>query len=218
MASWGSRQASRGQHGALNNQTTNYTHASPSRTRGGSSRMTSDDVLDNAYGIPTLPPPVDPRRPPSSTGRQGSSSASHGHSRSRSHPFPSLFSGKRNNDGISARLESTDDEGFGSSSRSPAMAGQGQRSRAPEKDLTTGKCMTCASNMKWPQSLGVFRCSICQTINDLKTFVEQNHYSQLNNGCQGMHIQYALGNLPVYTNKFLTLVQFNLYQSVEPSI
>lgn len=40
--------------------------------------------------------------------------------------------------------------------------------KVPEKDLTTGKCMTCDSMVRWPKNLSVFRCTVCLTINDLK--------------------------------------------------
>ncbi|OTB05388.1 hypothetical protein M426DRAFT_72892 [Hypoxylon sp. CI-4A] len=35
-------------------------------------------------------------------------------------------------------------------------------------DFATGNCMTCASLVRWPKELPVFRCTICLTINDIK--------------------------------------------------
>jgi hypothetical protein len=36
-----------------------------------------------------------------------------------------------------------------------------------QPNLLTGRCMTCASMVRWPKDLSVFRCTVCLTINDL---------------------------------------------------
>ena len=41
-------------------------------------------------------------------------------------------------------------------------------SQSMDTDLTTGRCMTCDSLVRWPKALKVFRCTICLMINDLK--------------------------------------------------
>jgi E3 ubiquitin-protein ligase HECTD2 len=46
-----------------------------------------------------------------------------------------------------------------------------KQGKLPEKDLVTGKCMTCDSMVRWPKNLHVFRCTVCMTINDLKPVV-----------------------------------------------
>lgn len=38
---------------------------------------------------------------------------------------------------------------------------------AGSKDFATGQYMACASLVKWPRELKVFKCTICSTINDL---------------------------------------------------
>lgn len=143
---------------------------SPARPR---PRISESDILENAYGIPRLPPP--------SSASYGASSASKprrttSHGRSMSHPFPSLFSSKKKNQDDSAKaaaLESTDEDRV-----SPAAARgilyPAPKQKVPDKDLLTGKCMTCDSMVRWPKELLVFRCTVCLTINDLKpTTLEQ---------------------------------------------
>ncbi|KAA8565330.1 hypothetical protein EYC84_011046 [Monilinia fructicola] len=64
---------------------------SPSNNRGsGKARITEADILDNAYGIPTLVATPPHGRPGSSSSKQTSS-----HGRSMSHLFPSLFHSKK---------------------------------------------------------------------------------------------------------------------------
>lgn len=133
---------------------------SPSRSRG-HPRMTSDDVLDIAYGIPTLQSPPDPRRPTNST------SPGHGHMRSASHPFTALFSNRSKNPAIRSGHVETAENGNVSSNRDSHQPFTGRNGQVLEKGLTQGKCMTCNSDVRWPKQLDVFRCTICQTINDI---------------------------------------------------
>ena len=44
----------------------------------------------------------------------------------------------------------------------------GGPSQYGEKDLVTGKCLTCDSLVRWPRQLDVFRCTVCLMVNDLK--------------------------------------------------
>lgn len=85
------------------------------------------------------------------------------HSRSMSNPFPSLFSTKKKHRD-SAGVEPEYDQGpeSGHSARGHARGGM-----AGSKDFASGHCMTCASLVKWPKDLKVFKCTICSTINDL---------------------------------------------------
>ena len=73
-------------------------------------------------------------------------------------------------DRIEAGFESTDEEECPTSVITPktTIRTQGDRSRVPDEDLITGKCMTCDCMVRWPKELLVFRCTICLTINDLK--------------------------------------------------
>jgi E3 ubiquitin-protein ligase HECTD2 len=123
----------------------NPSTAQPPHRHPSPSRLTEADILDQAYGIPTLA--RSPRRP-----------GSHSHSRSLSHPFPLLFTGRRK---APAAGESTDDD-------ASLRHGHG---KDPDKDLVAGKCMTCDSMVRWPRELLVFRCTVCLTINDLRPVV-----------------------------------------------
>lgn len=100
------------------------------------------------------------------------------HGRSSSHPFPTLFgSSKRaekRSDGIlhATELDAADVRilaaGNGDLIDEPTMASHGGPPQYTEKDLVTGKCMTCDTNVRWPKHLNVFRCTVCLMINDLK--------------------------------------------------
>lgn len=146
---------------------------SPSRARG-APRMTSDDVLNIAYGIPTLEPPPDPRRPANNVVPGRNAASRQGHARSASQPFPSLFSNKKKlSDSVPGTLDSTDDESFNSSHQSPYKHSAAHTGSATERDLLQGRCMACNSGVRWPKNLSVFRCTICQTVNDLMPLKRQ---------------------------------------------
>lgn len=138
---------------------------SPARNRG-PARITEADIIDNAYGIPTLGPP-----PGAHYGSSTKPTRTNGHGRSASHPFPSLFSTKKKRPGESAGavgFESTDDEVAPQMARNAPYAPANEKQKVPDKDLTTGKCKTCDSMVRWPKELKVFRCTVCLMINDLK--------------------------------------------------
>lgn len=139
----------------------------------------SDNLLDQTYSIPAL------HRTP---GKAGKTSRAAGHGRSISHPFPSLFlRGKKKSTegaGLAPGFDSTDDDSPTSYAAPPSI-GQLLRSGAAKaataaahtpfvtgkddgEELTTGRCMTCDSCVRWPRDLVVFRCTVCLTINDLK--------------------------------------------------
>ncbi|KAL2260317.1 hypothetical protein VTK26DRAFT_5687 [Humicola hyalothermophila] len=104
------------------------------------------------------------------------------HSRSMSHPFPSLFSYVRKKpsvdksnvtDNMSSSDSDFDDGGASSSNAARTNAtqtrGHGKSSLGGTRgEFATGRCMTCASLMRWPSELSVFKCTICLTINDLQ--------------------------------------------------
>ncbi|AEO71358.1 uncharacterized protein THITE_2123607 [Thermothielavioides terrestris NRRL 8126] len=96
------------------------------------------------------------------------------HTRSVSHPFPSLFSSKkkRSSPKVAADDESTSESAgerpsLGAKPSSP-MRGHRNGSSAGSRDFATGRCMTCGSLLRWPRDLLVFKCTICVTINDLQ--------------------------------------------------
>jgi E3 ubiquitin-protein ligase HECTD2 len=139
-----------------------------SPTKGGRARLTEADILDNAYGIPTLSTPQHGRPGPSSSSSTKSSSAA-SHGRSMSHPFPSLFYGKKKGSG--AATGEVGGDPIEDDNTSPEKNNGGTKyPKVPDKDLTTGKCMTCNSSVKWPKNLHVFKCTVCLTVNDLVPF------------------------------------------------
>jgi E3 ubiquitin-protein ligase HECTD2 len=88
-----------------------------------------------------------------------------------SHPFPSLFTGKKKRNGEVGPIggfESTDEDTISPIMVRNAGHNQVEKKKVPDKDLRTGKCMTCDSMVRWPKELKVFRCTVCLTINDLK--------------------------------------------------
>ncbi|KAI0485586.1 HECT-domain-containing protein [Xylaria cf. heliscus] len=97
------------------------------------------------------------------------------HSRSMSHPFPSLFSSKKKKNAAADELgydDDVDDRGYSPKiySSSSQAANTGRAPPGPA-DFATGNCMTCAGLVRWPKELQVFRCTKCLTINDIKPFV-----------------------------------------------
>jgi len=94
------------------------------------------------------------------------------HSRSMSHPFPSLFSSKKKKSGPMAgdvsEEEGDDARRAGSKYQRPATRGHKNGNSTGTRDYATGNCMTCGSLVRWPRDLSVFKCTICLTVNDLQ--------------------------------------------------
>jgi E3 ubiquitin-protein ligase HECTD2 len=164
MPPWSSRLLSPSSRNEPASNSVDTNAASPARAR---SRITETDILENAYGIPSLPPP-----PHQNYGASRSSKPTRtpSHGRSMSHPFPSLFSTKKKRHGeiTVAGFESTDDDGTSPNAARNIPQQPAGKQMVPDKDLMTGKCMTCDSMVRWPKELKVFRCTVCLTINDLK--------------------------------------------------
>lgn len=168
MPQWSSRLLSPSSQNEPGSNTVVGSSPSPARVR---SRITESDILENAYGIPSLPPPPHATYGASSSSRPART-ASHG--RSMSHPFPSLFLGKKKRNGgvpAPAGFESTDDDTVSPAAARHLPQSTATKQKVLDKDLTTGKCMTCDSMVRWPKELSVFRCTVCLTINDLKPIV-----------------------------------------------
>lgn len=91
------------------------------------------------------------------------------HARSISNPFPSFLSGSKKRQGSTSQLQPDLDRGDGDNAMAgPSVVNRHRRGGpAGSKDFATGNCMTCASLMRWPKELKVFKCTICTTINDL---------------------------------------------------
>ncbi|KAI0124970.1 HECT-domain-containing protein [Xylariales sp. AK1849] len=92
------------------------------------------------------------------------------HSRSMSHPFPSLLTSKKPKKPEPEHDDPTHDDRpkRGQSNPHPNMASK-KLPRAPA-DFSNGNCMTCGGLVRWPKELDIFRCTICLTINDLKPY------------------------------------------------
>lgn len=110
---------------------------------------------------------------------KGGASRGSQHARSISHPFPSLFGGKkkshnnlRNDSALDSALDSTDDDAVDTSVRGNPLVSPLKRKNTGKKmddvDVETGYCMTCGSKVRWPKHLNVFRCTACLTVNDLE--------------------------------------------------
>ncbi|KAF7917010.1 uncharacterized protein EAE98_010441 [Botrytis deweyae] len=137
---------------------------SPTRIRG-RAKITEADILDNAYGIPTLTTAGRPG--PSGANSSNSSKPTSSHGRSMSHPFPSLFNSKK-------KVTAPTPPGIGffdDDDTSPEHNTGARSSRVPDKDFLTGKCMTCNSSVSWPKELHTFRCKVCMTVNDLQPYI-----------------------------------------------
>ncbi|KLU91888.1 ubiquitin-protein ligase E3A, partial [Magnaporthiopsis poae ATCC 64411] len=84
------------------------------------------------------------------------------HGRSMSHPFPSLFHGKRK--------KKSSDSNENDDSDDLAPIGSARRGHGPSggsRDVTTSECMTCGSDVCHPRGASGFECTICATLNDL---------------------------------------------------
>ena len=129
-------------------------------------------TLNDPYDVPAL------RRKP--VAGQPTPSNSQQHTRSFSHPFPSLFGRKTSDKKADARQASKsasneDDRDLGNKQNNVknkfALPGNPKATQADLQPLT-GKCITCDSTVRWPHGLKVFRCTTCLTINDLEPFFE----------------------------------------------
>lgn len=88
------------------------------------------------------------------------------HSRSMSNPFPSLFGSRKRQGSASKPSVDVDKANVGPAPNKQVNTHR-RGSPARSRDFATGNCMTCASLVKWPKDLKVFKCTICMTINDL---------------------------------------------------
>ena len=129
------------------------------------------------------------------SGGRGPSRPSHG--RSLSHPFPSLFAtwkkkSHHGNDqqqqqpgaGASGGANGTEDSdssgdemGMPKTERSSSSSRQPRDERRPaatprESEYLSGSCMTCGTLLRWPKHLGMFKCTVCVTINDVRPMIE----------------------------------------------
>ncbi|OLN91944.1 putative E3 ubiquitin-protein ligase mug30 [Colletotrichum chlorophyti] len=87
------------------------------------------------------------------------------HSRSMSHPFPSLFSSKKKRSDVAHDTDSDDDVSVMTKSQGNTHKRGGPNGGS--RDFATGNCMTCGSLVRWPRELTVFKCTVCVTINDI---------------------------------------------------
>ncbi|KAF7539884.1 hypothetical protein G7054_g1731 [Neopestalotiopsis clavispora] len=125
-----------------------------------SQQVQTESSSDDEVTIPNSmrPPGRSPGKPPMHPS----------HSRSMSHPFPTLFASKKSRKQPSPDDTTDDDTAkYGHSTLLPNMSKKPHRGPA---DFTNGNCMTCSGKVRWPKDLSVFRCTICATINDLTPY------------------------------------------------
>ena len=133
--------------------------------------------------LPSSTPQAVPRSEP--LGRNSKS-----HTRSRSHPFPSLFgTGRKRGDSLSSKVRHTqdffdededddDDDDYapqldGSSSPDRRKIVSTDPRKMEERDIEAERCMTCDSKVKRSKGHKTFRCGTCSTINDLESWNRQ---------------------------------------------
>lgn len=123
----------------------------------GASTANRNIAQDSTAVANDRPPPV----PPKSTQTV--------HHRSMSHPFPSMLG-----TGDVPVLPYLGQASALEDRREPRTRGR-QSDKGPRptggaggKDFATGNCMTCGGLVRWPNSLKVFKCTTCATINDLE--------------------------------------------------
>lgn len=143
----------------------------------GSTRANEHNPFENQYAIPTLHSQPDRGAIPANSSSSSElltvpSRKSSNHSRSMSHPFPYLFSSKKKRHDNEQAAGPAPGQGEAGKSYGPALSGKSARPAA-EQQLITGKCMTCDTTVKWPKDLGVYRCTVCTTVNDLKPVVRE---------------------------------------------
>ena len=149
------------------NMDSNLSSFMPNYHRRAPSQLSEAEVLENASNIPVLF--TRDLAPSHIQDRDGLHHPSR-HGRSMSHPFPSIFYSRKKRDGSSTAMaaDSLRSEGLPCApSKSPTKAIPNKPVKAVDRDLMTGKCMTCDSTVRWPKDLKVFRCTVCLTINDL---------------------------------------------------
>jgi E3 ubiquitin-protein ligase HECTD2 len=89
------------------------------------------------------------------------------HGRSISNPFPSIFNtGQQSGSGAQANSQ-RDENTSATKMRSKSGKSSEKDVRTRGKEFATGNCMTCASLVRWPHGVDVFKCTICATVNDL---------------------------------------------------
>ncbi|KAI1004803.1 putative E3 ubiquitin-protein ligase [Podosphaera aphanis] len=177
MPQWSSRlltPSSRNQQGDKdNNLTGKSTSPSQPRLR---PKLTVPESIEGTGDVAS-PPSANINN--SATSR---TSLSASHVRSMSNPFPSFFNSKKKRQieippaGSlgSVALDSTE-ENTVSLVAARESTNKGKNPKVQDKDLLTGRCMTCDSLVRWPKELNVFRCTVCLTINDLKPLPENRH-------------------------------------------
>lgn len=92
------------------------------------------------------------------------------HGRSLSNPFPSIFDTANGAQPSGSRPQATasrEERAYEQNMASKTGRSPRKDSTTKDKEFSTGNCMTCASLVRWPMGLDVFKCTICATVNDL---------------------------------------------------
>ncbi|KAJ1719356.1 putative E3 ubiquitin-protein ligase, partial [Coemansia biformis] len=74
--------------------------------------------------------------------------------------------GKSSSGSIDGWSDGPDDDGGGN-----GPAGGGTDEAAPGQCMAVGLCLCCGSKVSYPDTVACFRCTVCDTINDLKELV-----------------------------------------------
>lgn len=134
------------------------------------SQLPERGLLRRAYEAPALYTPD--QRPVAIHDRNGLHPRGRG--RTMSHSSPSTTHGRKNGHRNHTAMgydpgDSNNRAMFSAlTPQSLLKSGASRPAKAQQdRDLMTGKCMTCDSTVRWPKGLAVFRCSVCVTINDL---------------------------------------------------
>lgn len=139
--------------------------------------------------LPSRPVASNPVLAMASSSSSSSPRQHRGHTRSISHPFNGVLSGrgvgKKHNRSISKDLlmDSDDDDGdpyeFSFTPMPLASSPKKQSMPRPQpadsaEDFATGRCLTCSTMMRWPKNLSTFRCTECLMVNDLEVPGDNN--------------------------------------------
>ena len=109
------------------------------------------------------------------------------HGRSISNPFPSIFStGQHSGSGTQASSQ-RDENASENTMRSKSGKSPNRDVNTRGKEFATGNCMTCASLVRWPHGVDVFKCTICATVNDLVPMEQSSRSRRGTSRSKGEH-------------------------------
>ncbi|EGX93166.1 ubiquitin-protein ligase (Hul4), putative [Cordyceps militaris CM01] len=137
--------------------------ARPPGPRGGPTDFPSSNAIRSRVQYSTSPAPERPPPvPPKPTQTR--------HSRSMSHPFPSMNNvAEVPSSSHFAQTRLPDERRDGRTMARQMDSGLRKVAGTSGKDFATGSCMTCGGLVRWPSNLTAFKCTTCATVNDLES-------------------------------------------------